>query len=55
MFRNKENEASFLGTVFIAGRGNNVFTSFDDANDFMVNKEITITTGLSKKAFFCFK
>jgi len=55
MVRNKVTEASSMGAAIIAGKGSNVFASFDETIDFMVHKELTITPDLSKKEYYAKK
>jgi len=52
IIRNQVNEASALGAAIIAGKGLNIFSSFDEAIDFMVHKELTIVPDRSKKGFY---
>ena len=50
--RNTVNEASALGAAIIAGKGYKVFPSFNDAINFMVHKELTVSPDLSKRGFY---
>ncbi len=50
--RNKISEASSLGASIIAGVGSNVFSSFDEAIDSMVHKDLTIFPDQSKKEYY---
>jgi xylulokinase len=52
ILRNKVIEAGSLGAAIIAGKGYNLFSSFDEAVDLMVHKDLTVTPDLSKKGFY---
>ncbi len=49
---NKVSEASALGAAIIAGKGSEVFLSFDEAIDSMVFTELTISPDLSKRKWY---
>jgi len=55
IIKNKITEASSLGAAIIAGEGCNVFSSFDEAIDSMVQKDMTIYPALSKNEFYAKK
>jgi xylulokinase len=52
---NEVGEASSLGAAIIAGKGANVFASFDIAIDLMVHKKLTINPDLSRKEYYARK
>jgi len=50
--RNKISEASSLGAAIIAGVGSNVFSSFDEAIDSMVHKDLIIYPDDTKNEYY---